>query len=149
MCIRDRDMGYPLNLEPGESPVYPNFFGTSAAAPHAGGVVALLISGSKKFRGTGMLPAEVKSKLQSTAIDMGISGFDSVSGAGLIQADVAMNTFAAPTPGLITVSVPAGVTGPTPSTFTVTVTGHFFSSNSAVYLRAVSYTHLTLPTSDL
>src|SRR4029078_11133386 len=41
------DMGSPLNLEPGESPVYPNFFGTSAAAPHAGGVVALLISGSK------------------------------------------------------------------------------------------------------
>src|SRR6185295_9411350 len=31
-----------LNLEPGESPPFPNFFGTSAAAPHAGGVVALL-----------------------------------------------------------------------------------------------------------
>src|SRR6185369_15980083 len=109
------DMGSPLNLEPGESPVFPNFFGTSAAAPHAGGVAALLISGSHKFRGTGMLPSEVKSLLQSTAIDMNTAGFDNISGAGLIQADVAMNTFAAPTPGLITVSVPAGVTGPTPS----------------------------------
>ena len=118
---------HSLDLEQGmESP---NFFGTSAAAPHAGGVVALLISGSKKFRGTGMGPDEVKTKLQSTAIDMtSIAGYDSISGAGLIQADLAMRTFAAPTPGLITVTVPSNITGPTTSTFTVTVTGHFFSS---------------------
>ncbi|HEV8504193.1 MAG TPA: S8 family serine peptidase, partial [Chitinophagaceae bacterium] len=114
----------------------PNFFGTSAAAPHAGGVVALLISGSKKFRGTGMPPDEVKSRLISTAIDMtDIAGYDSISGAGLIQADRAMNTFAAPTPGLITVTVPPDITGPTPSTFTFTVTGHFFDPSSTVYER--------------
>src|SRR6185369_975466 len=37
--------------------------------------------------------------------------------------------------GLITVTVPANITGPTTSTFTVTVTGHFFSPTSSVYLR--------------
>ena len=69
---------HSLNLEMTtvfiESPIYPNFFGTSAAAPHAGGVAALLISGSQKFRGTGMASDEIKSILQSTAIDMNTSG---------------------------------------------------------------------------
>jgi hypothetical protein len=69
------DLGSTLNLEVGESPVFPNFFGTSAAAPHAGGIAALLIEGSQKFRGTAIAPAEIKSILQSTAIDMATPGF--------------------------------------------------------------------------
>src|SRR6185436_17961333 len=113
----------------------PNFFGTSAAAPHAGGVAALLMSGSQKFRGTRMGPDEIKSILQSTAIDMNIPNRDDTSGAGLIQADGAMNTFAAPTPSLITVSVPSNITGPTTSSFTVTVTGNFFSPSTVIYER--------------
>src|SRR5678815_4037937 len=113
----------------------PNFFGTSAAAPHAGGVAALLMSGSQKFRGTRMGPDEIKSVLQSTAIDMNIPNRDDTSGAGLIQADGAMNTFAAPTPSLITVSVPSNITGPTTSSFTVTVTGNFFTPNTVIYER--------------
>jgi hypothetical protein len=57
----------------------PNFFGTSAAAPHAGGVAAVLMSGSQKFRGTRMGPDEIKSILQSTAIDMNIPNRDDTS----------------------------------------------------------------------
>ena len=82
-----------LNLEPTDADHlhYPNFFGTSAAAPHAAGIAALLMSGSKKFRGTPMYSDEIKSLLQSTAIDMMATiGRDDTSGSGFIQAYAAM-----------------------------------------------------------
>jgi hypothetical protein len=80
---------------------FPNFFGTSAAAPHAAGVVALMLD-----RDETLSASEVKTRLQSGAIDitersgpfLGTSesdktpipngtGDDIFSGAGLIQAD--------------------------------------------------------------
>ena len=68
-----------------ESNGYPNFFGTSAAAPHAAGVAALLHE-----YGSGLSPDTIYAALQSTAIDMGIAGIDFDSGYGLIQADLAL-----------------------------------------------------------
>lgn len=74
---------------------FPNFFGTSASAPHAAGVAALL----RHINNT-LTPAAIKASLQATATDIrqretgGFggprvnigAGFDNDSGAGLINA---------------------------------------------------------------
>ncbi len=64
---------------------YPNFYGTSAAAPHAAAVAALMLQLNPSLS-----PADVYSTLESTAIDMDVAGFDFNTGYGLIQADVAL-----------------------------------------------------------
>ncbi|MGH7265595.1 MAG: S8 family peptidase [Candidatus Rokuibacteriota bacterium] len=63
----------------------PNFFGTSAAAPHAAGVAALMLDARP-----GLTPAEIRAGLRGTALDMGPAGFDNDSGSGLVQADAAV-----------------------------------------------------------
>ncbi len=72
---------------------FPNFFGTSAAAPHAAAVAALMLQ-----RHPTATPDQIKAALQSSAIDIvrrqnntniGV-GFDFHSGFGLIQADGAI-----------------------------------------------------------
>jgi len=77
-----------------ESDGYPNFFGTSAAAPHAAGVAALL-----KNYDPALSPDAVYTALQSTAIDMGVAGFDFDTGYGLIQADLALASLDSDTDG--------------------------------------------------
>jgi hypothetical protein len=69
---------------------FPNFFGTSAAAPHAAAVAALMQEGNK----TRLSPLVVASVMALSAIDMDNSftpkfdvGFDLLTGFGLIQAD--------------------------------------------------------------
>lgn len=64
---------------------FPNFFGTSAAAPHAAGVAALM----KEFN-PAALPDKIYSAMQATAIDMDTAGFDYASGYGLIDANQAV-----------------------------------------------------------
>lgn len=64
---------------------FPNFFGTSAAAPNAAAVAALL-----KQMNPRLTPAQVETALKGTAIDVtgerASAGYDSVSGAGLVDA---------------------------------------------------------------
>ena len=80
-----------LNQDP-EGDGWENFFGTSAAAPHAAGVAALM----RELDGS-LTPDEIYSILEQTAIDMDDpltpgfdTGFDHLTGHGLIQADAAL-----------------------------------------------------------
>ena len=120
---------------------YSNFFGTSAAAPHAAAVAALIMEGKKKFLNLPTTPPDdIRSLLQSSAVDMEISNnqpgtkFDFISGYGLVDADSAMRTFAAPVASLIKVVVPTAVVPCSGTPFTVTITGENFSRNTVVYL---------------
>ncbi|MEV4149802.1 S8 family serine peptidase [Amycolatopsis sp. NPDC049691] len=61
------------------------FYGTSAAAPHAAAIAALLLSGKPTAT-----PAEIRSALVSSAIDLGTPGFDTVTGNGVIMAGPAL-----------------------------------------------------------
>jgi hypothetical protein len=67
-------------------PDFSPFFGTSAAVPHAGGVVALMLE-----KQPALGPVTTTSALRRTAVDMGTPGFDFDSGFGLVQADAAVN----------------------------------------------------------
>lgn len=73
---------------------FASFFGTSAAAPHAAGVAALLLE-----RQPALTPAAVNAALETTALDMGSGGFDFETGFGLIEADAALQ-FVGPSPSL-------------------------------------------------
>ncbi|MEP7279221.1 MAG: S8 family serine peptidase [Bacteroidota bacterium] len=73
---------------------YPNFFGTSAAAPHAAGVAALMIEAEKL---NNLTPGQIKGILAAHTVDMDDirtplfdKGFDLNTGAGFLKADEAV-----------------------------------------------------------
>ncbi|MDZ7787523.1 MAG: S8 family serine peptidase, partial [Halofilum sp. (in: g-proteobacteria)] len=78
-----------LDSEAGEDDRYPNFFGTSAAAPNAAAVAALLLDDDGTLE-----PAEIAGKLQTSAVDVtgrnAGMGCDDVTGSGLIDAGAAL-----------------------------------------------------------
>jgi Subtilase family/S-layer homology domain len=65
---------------PGGSGLNP-FYGTSAAAPHAGAIAALIKQGIPNAT-----PAQVTNIMKSTALDIMAAGADKDSGAGIVQA---------------------------------------------------------------
>ena len=64
---------------PGFSP----FCGTSAAAPHAGAIAALLL---EEGAGHGITLARIREALETTALDIEAAGFDRDAGAGIADA---------------------------------------------------------------
>ena len=78
-----------LNGYEREPDAFPNFFGTSAAAPNAAAVAALM----REYDG-GVTPAEILAAMVDTAIDVtgtrAANGRDDVTGAGLIDANAAI-----------------------------------------------------------
>ena len=57
------------------------FYGTSAAAPHAGAIAGLLKSANPS-----LTPAQIRTILTTTAVDVESAGFDNISGFGIVQA---------------------------------------------------------------
>jgi hypothetical protein len=118
---------------------HPNFYGTSAAAPHAAAVAALLIQGKKKFLLTPTVtPAEIKTLLQTTAVDMGESGHDYASGSGLINAFAAMSSFAQPAPYISSIAPTNVAITPAPNTapFELRVEGENLTPNTQIWMDA-------------
>jgi uncharacterized repeat protein (TIGR01451 family) len=66
---------------------YGPFYGTSAAAPHAGAIAALLWSYDPT-----LTPDQIRAALTNSALDIEGPGFDSNSGAGIVMAEQALET---------------------------------------------------------
>jgi hypothetical protein len=128
---------------------FPNFFGTSAAAPHAAGVAALLIQGKKKFTNQIVTPDSVRSLLERTAFDMGTPGFDYNTGYGLIQANKAMRTFATPKPEITKLVLSDTTIKPGTQPINITVQGNFLDPNSKVIFRADTLTTIVVSSTQV
>jgi subtilisin-like proprotein convertase family protein len=88
-------------------PGFATFFGTSAAAPHAAAIAALLKSARPR-----LAPNRIRQALTRTALDIEANGIDRDSGAGIVDAFAAMQFIdAAPSPFLGVGTVTATAVG--------------------------------------
>jgi uncharacterized repeat protein (TIGR01451 family) len=102
---------------PGFSP----FCGTSAAAPHAGAIAALLLSASPA-----PTPALVRATMSSSALDIMAVGVDRDSGSGIAMADRSVADVA------VTMTGPAAVPAGANAAYTIGVTNNGTGSAPAV-----------------
>jgi hypothetical protein len=63
------------------------FYGTSAAAPHAASIAALIMAAKPS-----LTPAQIRTTLTTTALDIDAAGYDTVSGNGIVMALAALNS---------------------------------------------------------
>jgi subtilisin-like proprotein convertase family protein len=82
-------------------PGFDPFYGTSAAAPHAAAIAALILSGNP-----GISPTEVRSALTGTAIDIEARGYDRDTGFGIVMPERALKQTGATPQPLVTADEP-------------------------------------------
>src|SRR5207248_1046908 len=79
--------------------------------------------------------AEMKSLMQTTAIDMDVAGYDANTGYGFIQADKALQTFSNPSPLVSTFCLNDSSFTPGIDPVSVTIKGQYFASNASVIFQ--------------
>ena len=112
-------------------PGFKPFFGTSAAAPHAGAIAALL-----KSYNPALTPAQIRAILTSTALDIEAAGVDRDSGHGIVMPLLALQ--AAPGAEQPTITSFAPISGGVG--VNVTLTGTKLNGATAVRFNGVSAT---------
>lgn len=118
----------------------PNFFGTSAAAPHVAGAIALMMEAKKRFYNQSLSPADVKNILAAGALDMYTPGFDFNSGFGLVNVDSSMRSLANPTPQVIRIELADSSLTPGAQPMDLLIHGNYFTSGSVVLFGADTLT---------
>ncbi|MDD1428921.1 S8 family serine peptidase, partial [Dolichospermum sp. ST_sed9] len=106
----------------------PNFSGTSASAPHAAAVAALI-----RQAVPGVTNTQIYNALKNTALDMNTTGYDYVTGSGLIQADAAIASLTPSSTLAIAKTTNGAETGPVASIFTLTRTGNLTAALEVSY----------------
>ncbi|HXY40135.1 MAG TPA: S8 family serine peptidase, partial [Vicinamibacteria bacterium] len=106
-------------------PSFTPFCGTSAAAPHAGAMAALLLSAKPTPQ-----PPAVAASLGASALDIMSAGVDRDSGSGIPMAERAATV----TDIGITMSGPAGVPTGTDATYSITLKNNGVATASSVQL---------------
>jgi serine protease len=102
-CLLDQPSGpyiYQMTFlhhDPGTFGLPAGFDGTSMAAPHVSGVVALMLASS--VLGPHPTPDAVMARLKATATDLGAPGYDRRYGSGLIDANRATEPIINPVGG--------------------------------------------------
>ncbi|RYZ51496.1 MAG: hypothetical protein EOP49_11600, partial [Sphingobacteriales bacterium] len=120
---------------------YPNFFGTSAAAPHVAAVGALIIQGRKKYNlQTSVRPWEVRRQLQTSAGKFSNTpgNFSFEGGYGYVQADSAIQQIANAKPiisSLVAIN-PGAENGNQP--FAIKIQGKYLVPATKIYMNNVA-----------
>ena len=127
------DLGGDL---PQDGDSFSNFVGTSAAAPHAAALAALILDAQQKFYGSesSLLPEDINNLLKFSALDMGAPGYDRASGSGFILADSALSQLANPAPFLTGLAYDSTLV-PGVDSLELTIFGEYLKSGSVLYLN--------------